>query len=239
MVVGGIAASGIVASVAGLIRAGDYWRGYPLVSYLAVYAVMLAAMTAIWARWGGGFERERMRAAAWLLILILGAALSLALPGATIFFLIAPAIALAGIALGSRILVVLAILAQFLMFAELLALIEMLLIDGPLWAVAPLAALAALPALVEVEADGMRRGGAVAAHRRRRPVDRGAGRPPRQRRAPAVIQHRLFPRRRPQDRELGRRDQAGAPARRLPGTIGARASCPTTVAPGGSRPLRW
>ena len=60
---------------------------------------MLAAMAAIWARWGAGFGRERMRAAAWLLILIFGAALSLALPGATIFFLIAPAIALAGIAL--------------------------------------------------------------------------------------------------------------------------------------------
>ena len=58
-------------------------------------------MAAIWARWGGSFERERMRAAAWLLILIFGAALSLALPGATIFFLIAPAIALAGIALGA------------------------------------------------------------------------------------------------------------------------------------------
>ena len=67
-------------------------------SYLAVYAVMLAAMAAIWARWGRRFSREQMRAAAWLFVLIFGAALSLALPGATIFFLIAPAIALAGIA---------------------------------------------------------------------------------------------------------------------------------------------
>ena len=97
-----------------------------------------------------------MRAAAWLLILILGAALSMALPGATIFFLFGPAVALAGIAISRRspqagtVLLVLAALIQFLMFAELLALIEMLLIDGPLWAVAPLAALAALPLLVEV-----------------------------------------------------------------------------------------
>ena len=97
-----------------------------------------------------------MRAAAWLLILILGAALSMALPGAIIFFLIGPAIALAGIALRSRLLVALAIFVQFLMFAEMLALIEMLLIDGPLWAVAPFAALAALPAFVEIDTDGLR-----------------------------------------------------------------------------------
>jgi hypothetical protein len=156
MFAGGIAASVVVAVAAELIRPGDFWRGHPLVAYLAVYAVMLAAMTAIWARWGGRFGRERARAAAWLLILIVGAALSIALPGATIFFLIAPAVALAGIALGSRILVIGAALVQFLMIAELLALIEMLLIDGPLWAAAPLAALAALPTIIELEADAMR-----------------------------------------------------------------------------------
>lgn len=97
-----------------------------------------------------------MRAAAWLLILIVGAALSVALPGATIFFLLAPAVALAGITVSRRspgagtMLLSLAALIQFVMFAELLALIEMLLIDGPLWAVAPLAALASLPVLVEI-----------------------------------------------------------------------------------------
>jgi len=154
--VGGLAAASIVSVVAGMIRAGDFWRGTPLVSYLAAYAVMLAAMTAIWWRWGGRFDRERMRAAAWLLILMLGAALSIALPGAVIYFLIGPAIALTGIALRSRILLVLAILIQFVMVAELLALVEMLLIDGPLWAVVPFGALAVLPALVEIEPDGLR-----------------------------------------------------------------------------------
>ena len=80
------------------------------------------------------------------------------LPGAIIFFLFAPAIALVGIAVSERVprlgpaLALAAILLQFLMFAELLAAVEMLLIDGPLWAVAPLAALAALPALIEVDA---------------------------------------------------------------------------------------
>jgi hypothetical protein len=156
MFVGAIAAPGVVGFMAGFVRTGDFWRGHPLVSYLAIYAVLLAAMTAVWARWGGRFDRDRMRAAAWLLILILGAALSIALPGATIYFLIAPAIALAGIELRSRLLVLVAILIQFLMVAELLALVEMLLIDGPLWAVAPFAALAVLPAIVEVEPNGLR-----------------------------------------------------------------------------------
>ena len=137
---------------------GDFWRAYPLVAYLARLCRPAGGDGGDLGALGRGFDRERMRAAAWLLILLLGAALSLALPGATIFFLIAPALALAGIALDERSPQPLvarraAILVQFLMFAELLALIEMLLIDGPLWAVAPLAALAALPALIEIEAD--------------------------------------------------------------------------------------
>ena len=156
MSMAGVGASAFVAFVATMVRAGDFWRAYPLVTYLAVYAVLLAAMSAVWARWGRGADRGRMRAAAWLLILIVGAALSVALPGATIFFLLAPAVALAGIAVSRRspgagtMLLSLAALIQFVMFAELLALIEMLLIDGPLWAVAPLAALASLPVLVEI-----------------------------------------------------------------------------------------
>lgn len=156
MSMAGVCASAFVAFVATMVRAGDFWRAYPLVTYLAVYAVLLAAMSAVWARWGRGADRGRMRAAAWLLILIVGAALSVALPGATIFFLLAPAVALAGITVSRRspgagtMLLSLAALIQFVMFAELLALIEMLLIDGPLWAVAPLAALASLPVLVEI-----------------------------------------------------------------------------------------
>src|SRR5205814_5161326 len=94
MVVGGSAVAAVASFAATLIRAGDYWRAHPLVAYLAVYAALLAAMAAIWSRWGRGFSRDRTRAAAWLLILIVGAVASVALPGATIFFLIAPAVAL-------------------------------------------------------------------------------------------------------------------------------------------------
>ena len=98
-----------------------------------------------------------MRAASWLLMLLVGAALSIAMPGAIIFFLIAPAVAMLGIGLTRRapraatVFVLIAILAQFARFAQLLALIEVLLVDGPLWAVTPLAALAVLPALIELD----------------------------------------------------------------------------------------
>ncbi|MGN6058835.1 MAG: M28 family peptidase [Sphingomicrobium sp.] len=153
----GIGASGFVAFFATMVRPGDFWRAYPQVTYLAVYAVLIAAMAGAWGRWGAAVERWRMRAAAWLFILLIGTALSIALPGAIIFFLFAPAVAILGIALSRRArgvataLAVLAIVVQFLIFAQMLALIEALLIDGPLWAVAPLAALAVLPALVETD----------------------------------------------------------------------------------------
>ena len=162
MVIGGSFAAGFVSFVATVLRAGDFWRAYPLVTYLAVYATLLAAMAAAWRRWGCGMDRRRARAGAWLLILIFGALISFVLPGATIFFLIAPAIALAGIALPGRaatvatVLSVIATVLQFVMFAELLAAVEMLLIDGPLAAVVLLAALAALPAIVETDAHSSR-----------------------------------------------------------------------------------
>lgn len=162
MTVGGIVASAFVSFIATLARAGDFWRAYPLVTYLGVYAVLLAAMLAVWAKWGSQVERIRMRAAAWLLILVIGAAISLAMPGAIIFFLFGPAVALAGIALERRMpqaalaLTIIGSLIQFLMFAELLAGIETLLIDGPVWAVSPLAALAALPVLIELGSARLR-----------------------------------------------------------------------------------
>jgi hypothetical protein len=164
MAVGGIAAAWFGSFTLTLLRAGDFWRAYPLVAYLAVYALMLFGMSLVHSRMGRAISREQFRTAAWLLVLLFGAALSLLLPGATIFFLIAPAIALGGIALWSRFralgsaLVIAAIVLQFVMFAELLSAIEMLLIDGPLWAVAPLGALAALTAIAEVDRNDLRSG---------------------------------------------------------------------------------
>jgi len=159
--IGGIAAAALVAFIASLLRPGDFWRAYPLVSYLGVYAVLLAAMTALWARLGN-VDRIRIRAAVWLLILLIGAAVSIAMPGAIIFFILAPAIALIGITSARRapgaatLLATIATVVQFVMFGELLAGIETLLVDGPLWAVAPLGALAALPAVVELRGTRLR-----------------------------------------------------------------------------------
>ncbi|HET7709618.1 MAG TPA: M20/M25/M40 family metallo-hydrolase [Sphingomicrobium sp.] len=157
MVFGGIAAAAITGVAAGLLRPGDFWRAYPLVTYLAIYAVTLLAMAAVRKRFGEPLDPWRLRTAVWLLILFLGAVVSIFLPGAMIYFLVAPAIALAGILLSRRSpraaawLAVAAALVQFVMFAQLLGLIELLLIDGPIYAVAPLAVLAALPFMVETD----------------------------------------------------------------------------------------
>ena len=156
LVLSGILAAALAGFAAGFIRSGDYWRAYPLVTYFAVYAIMLLAMAALWRRLGSTTEPWRQRAAAWLVILILGGLTSIFLPGALIFFLVAPAIALAGLLLANRAswagyLLLAAAVIQFVMFAQLLALIELLLIDGPVYAVSPFAALAALPFIIEID----------------------------------------------------------------------------------------
>ena len=157
LAVAGAVAAAVVAAfatsfLAGSLRSGDYWRAIPLVPYLAVYASLLAAELGV-LRWLGGRSAvQALRAACWLLVVVAGAALSLLVPGATIFFLAGPALALGGLALPKARTPLLwaGAIVQLVMFAELLASLEMLLIDGPLWSVAPLAALGALPFLVEI-----------------------------------------------------------------------------------------
>ena len=162
-VVGSIVMVALIVEIAAVVRAGDYWRAHPMVAYLAVYATLLAVLAGLLSRFAKAIDRDRLRIAAWLLVLLFGGAASLALPGATIYFLAAPLLALAAMMVGTRASLATALfwaaaLVQLLLFAELLALIEMLLIDGPLSAVAPLAALAALPLLVEVLPTGKPRG---------------------------------------------------------------------------------
>ena len=85
--------------LAGLVRAGDYWRAWPLVPYLAVYTSALAAMLPV-LRWlDRGVSRQRLRIAAWLLILLVGGALSLFVPGAMIFFILGPGARALGLSL--------------------------------------------------------------------------------------------------------------------------------------------
>ncbi len=162
MVIGGSVTGAILSIGLGLLRQGDFWRAYPFVPYLALYALLILVMASIWARFHAGIDRRRMRSASWLLILLIGAIVALALPGASIFFVLAPAVALVAIAVDEpspRLAVVLATVAailQFVIFAEFLAAMEMLFIDGPLWAVLPLAALALLPVLADLEPARLR-----------------------------------------------------------------------------------
>ncbi len=150
-VLGAIVVTAVIVEIAALLRAGDYWRAHPLVAYGAVYATLLALELALLRRFARTIERDRLRIAAWLLVLIFGGIASIALPGANIYFLAAPLLALVAMVMRKNAaLFWAAALVQLLLFCELLALIEMLLIDGPLSAVTPLAALAALPFLVEI-----------------------------------------------------------------------------------------
>ena len=154
-VVAGCAAAWLLAALSGLVRAGDWWRAYPWLAGLAVAATVLAAQAWVQLRAANRIDRAQLRLASWFLILLAGAATSLYLPGAIIFFLFGPGLALAGMLAGprwplaGRTLGWAGALIQLVLFAELAAQMEMTLIDGPIWATAPLVALSALPILVE------------------------------------------------------------------------------------------
>ena len=176
--VGGVAASALVAFIATLLRPGDFWRAYPLVTYLGVYAVMLAAMTAVLARWCGQVEREPHARRGMAPGVAYRRSLSVACRArrsSSCSDLRWPWLAVAferrSPRSGLRCSPFSRTLIQFLMFAELLALIEMLLMDGPLWAVAPLAALAALPAAGRVGTRPTAAGDCRAARHRGRFMD--------------------------------------------------------------------
>ena len=137
--VASIVVAAILAAAVGFVRAGDYWRAYPWVPTLAVAATVIAVQAV--------FVSRVDRIASWALVLLVGGAISLFMPGATIFFLIAPALGLLGVKW--RAFAWLGALVQLVMLGELVALIELTLIDGPTWAVAPLIAFISLPFLVE------------------------------------------------------------------------------------------
>ena len=141
--VASIVVAAILATAVGFVRAGDYWRAYPWVPTLAVAATVFAVQAAL----SGRADRTQLRLAAWALVLLVGGAISLFMPGATIFFLIAPVLGLLGVKW--RVFAWLGALVQLVMLGELVALIELTLIDGPAWSVAPLIALIFLPFLAE------------------------------------------------------------------------------------------
>ena len=171
-----------------------------------------------------------MRAAVWLLVLCLSAtAVSVAMPGATIFFLFGLQWPWSGVALerrSPRTAFALAVLGTLIQFADVRGIARVasrcFSSDGPLWAVAPLAALAALAGADRVGDARLRP--AIAAL-----LVTAAGLwiaamilPARQRGAPGRLRYRLFSRRRPRQRFLGHRRQASATAGRLPRRLATR-----------------
>ncbi|WP_343347233.1 M28 family peptidase [Sphingomicrobium sp. XHP0239] len=133
--------------------AGQFWRGTPLPTYLAIHAAMLAGLLLAHALRRGAADRRRDRVAAWLLVALIGMAASLFLPGALILFLVGPTLTFLGLLAGGRVERLAswaAIIVQAVLIAQFVALMEEILIAGPLWAGAPLVALVALPLLVEV-----------------------------------------------------------------------------------------
>jgi peptidase M28-like protein len=140
----------------GLIRAGDYWRAYPVVATTAAYASALAACVIALLLIAGTAERTRLRAAFWLFFTLLGGAICFVAPGAAIFFLAPPLAAALGMVAkrwwpwAERAGAIVAAILLFLTFGPALALFEELMSSSAPWIFAPLGAAILLPALIEL-----------------------------------------------------------------------------------------
>ena len=141
----------------GLIRDGDYWRGYPWVTNLAVYGSAMAAVLLALLLIARNVDVARLRRAFWLSFLLAGAAIALVAPGGIIHFLLPPLVAALGIAAARRwpkaeqAGAIAATLLLYLAFGPSLALFEELMSNGPHWMFAPLGAAMLLPALIELK----------------------------------------------------------------------------------------
>jgi hypothetical protein len=152
-----------------LIRAGDYWRAYPLAATTAVYASALAACAVALLLVAGTTERTRLRAAFWLFFTLLGGGLCVIAPGAAIYFLLPPLVMALGMvgkrwhpkaevagAIGAALLL-------YLTFGPAIALFEELMSAGPIWIFAPLGTLIMIPVLIELQPALTRLGAVFAA----------------------------------------------------------------------------
>jgi hypothetical protein len=149
------AMSWIALAAIGAVRQGMFWRAEPLWTHLATYASVILVAVALLATAGAKDDRTQLRAAFWLLFLLLGGAIGLLAPGGIIFFLFPPLIVAIGIAAtrwwqpAERVAAWLAILFLYLTWGAMLALLEELLNGGPMWLFAPLGSLLILPVLIE------------------------------------------------------------------------------------------
>lgn len=143
--------------VLGLIRSGDYWRAWPVVTTTAVYASVIAGILIALRFVARDSSVEQLRAAWWLVFTLLGAGLAVIAPGGSIFFLAPPLAMAIGIVAGrrfagaERIGAVVAIALLYVTFGPALALFEELMNGGPHFMFAPLGAIILLPVLIELK----------------------------------------------------------------------------------------
>ena len=159
-VLGSAALVFVLQWLAGLARPGSFWRAHPDAMALAVDLAALAVSVGALAWIGRGLGRERLRAAFWLVFMVLSLGIVVVAPGAAIFSLIPPLIMLVGWLAGQRarraesVAALLAWAALFLTWGPLVHLSEVLLDFWSAWLFAPFAALLVLPALIELKPLG-------------------------------------------------------------------------------------
>jgi hypothetical protein len=155
MVVAGLVDAAVIGWVAqfaiSLFRDGAWWRGHPEITGFAVAVSALAAcagpMLLLRQR-----RIETVRAAFWLVLMVLAIILTLVAPGGAILFLLPPLVAALGIRTRwEQAAALLAAALLLLLFAPLLELLETLLGHGSAWMFAPLAAAILWPWLIELK----------------------------------------------------------------------------------------
>ncbi|QAY78664.1 M20/M25/M40 family metallo-hydrolase [Sphingosinicella sp. BN140058] len=152
--VGSVVVTLLGAILVGTIKGGYFWRAHPEVMSSAI-DISAAATAAALLLWLKPAATRPLRAAFWLLFLLIGGLIALRAPGGAIFFLAPPAVAAAGMALhryphAERIGALLAWLLLLLTWGPILHLAEVLLDFRMAWAFAPVAAIILLPLLIEL-----------------------------------------------------------------------------------------
>lgn len=155
--VGAAGLAWIGQNVVGIVRTGEYWRGYPEVIGVAVYISAVLGTLLSLSLIARSSEPNRLRVSFWLIFLILGSALCTLAPGASIFFLLPPMVQSLGMLLDRRwtgaeqVASVIAFVLLFLSWGPLLHLSEALLDFDAAWIFAPVGAIILLPALIELK----------------------------------------------------------------------------------------
>jgi hypothetical protein len=147
--------SWLILALIGAVRSGMFWRAQPIWTLLTVYAATILAGVALLGSFGSPLDRTKLRPAFWFLFLNLGGAIGLIAPGAIIFFLLPPLVAVVGMFAAhwwqpaERTASYVAILILYVTWGAILGEFEELLNGGPMWIFAPLGSLFVLPVLIE------------------------------------------------------------------------------------------